>query len=107
MCPCPFCFTAIGSLVIPLIRILRTKDMSKGSRLSQITDYILKNKRKYASYILIIIGMAGLADHLLTSGFTWDVEQGWECHGFWLGILPIIIGFLLGARWRRSGKKNK
>jgi len=62
---------------------------------------VKKQKRKYASYVLILSGFGMLVEHLLVSGATWDIYQLYTCHGF-VGFILIAVGFLLGAR-----RKNK
>jgi hypothetical protein len=75
--------------------------MNIKERFLAVMDSIGKQKRKYGSYGLITFGFFWLIEHLLTSGFTWDIYQSITCHGAWAGIVPIIAGFLLGARWRK------
>jgi hypothetical protein len=74
--------------------------MNLKERFLAVMQSIGKQKRKYGSYTLIGVGAMVLVEHLFSSGFTWDIYQGITCHGFWLGIVPIIAGFLLGARWK-------
>jgi len=74
--------------------------MNVKERWLAVTGSILQQKRKYGSYTLIGVGAMVLVEHLFSSGFTWDIYQGITCHGSW-GVIMIIAGFLLGARWRR------
>jgi len=60
---------------------------------------IKRQKRKYASYVLILSGFGMLVEHLLTSGATWDIYQLYTCHGF-VGFMLILVGFLIGARYK-------
>jgi len=70
------------------------------NRLKSYINKIKTQKRKYASYVLILSGFGMLTEHLLTSGATWDIYQNVTCHGF-IGFFLILIGFLLGARRRK------
>jgi hypothetical protein len=59
-------------------------------------------KRKYGSYALIVIGFGGVIEHLLTTGFSWDLAtQDITCHGFYLGILPLLVGIAMSVRWKK------
>lgn len=58
-------------------------------------------KRRYISYFLIIVGFGGVVEHLLTTGYSWDVYQDITCHGMYLGIIPLFVGILLSVRWRK------
>ena len=58
-------------------------------------------KRKYGSYVLIVLGAGGVIEHLMTTGYSWDVYQDITCHGMYLGILPLITGILLSVRWKK------
>jgi len=72
--------------------------MTVWERVCSCWSRICHHKRLYGSYILIVIGSAGLIEHLLTTGYSWHIYQHVTCHGFWLGIVPILIGFLLSAK---------
>jgi len=68
-------------------------------RLKSYLKKIKTQKRKYASYVLILSGFGMLVEHLLVSGATWDIYQLHTCHGF-VGFMLILVGFLIGARYK-------
>jgi len=68
-------------------------------RLKSYLKKIKTQKRKYASYVLILSGFGMLVEHLLVSGATWDIYQNVTCHGF-VGFMLILVGFLVGARYK-------
>jgi len=75
--------------------------MQAFKRFKNYINKVKKQKRKYASYVLILSGFGMLVEHLLTYGATWNIEQLATCHGF-IGFMLILVGFLIGVR-----RKNK
>ena len=73
--------------------------MQVTKRFKNYLKKVKTQKRKYASYVLILSGFGMLVEHLLVSGATWDIYQNVTCHGF-VGFMLILVGFLVGARYK-------